>query len=138
MLASITLFLSSSSQILKVLLFSLVSTLSMAMILSDKLTVYSNHGFSETLTLLFFSFMFLDILVPKVVVAEYIKSLLSFSIQISSSACDNCFRLRLFTEFSKSIINSKSSFSRKRTFYFNFLTGILFSSVILFDDDLIH
>ena len=45
MLASITLFLSSSSPILKVLLFSLVSTLSLAMILSNKLTVYSEPWF---------------------------------------------------------------------------------------------
>jgi len=83
-----------------------------------------NHGFSETLTLLFFSFMFLDLLIPKVVLAEFIKSLLSFSIQVSSSACDKFFGLRLFTEFSKSIISSNSRFSRKRTFYFNFPTCV--------------
>jgi hypothetical protein len=45
MLASITLFLSSSSPILKVLLFSLVSTLLLAMILSNKLRVYSEPWF---------------------------------------------------------------------------------------------
>ena len=89
----------SSSPILKVLLFSLVSTLLLAMILSNKLTVYSEAWFSETLTLLFFSFMFLDLLVPKVVLAEFIKSLLSFSIEVSSSADDKFFGLRLFTKF---------------------------------------
>jgi hypothetical protein len=81
-----------------------------------------NHGFSETLILLFFSFMFLDLLVPKVVLAENKKSLLSFSIQISSSAYDKFFGLRIFTEFSKSILSSNSRFSRKGTFYFNLHT----------------
>jgi hypothetical protein len=50
-----------------------------------------NHGFTETLTLVFFSFMFLDLLIPEVVLAEFMKNLLSFSIQVSSSACDNLF-----------------------------------------------
>jgi hypothetical protein len=36
------------------------------------------------------------------------------------------------------MISSNSKLSRKRTFYFNFPTAILFSSAILFDDDLIH
>ena len=32
--------------------------------------------------------MFLDLFVPKVVLAEFINSLLSFSTQVSSSACE--------------------------------------------------
>jgi hypothetical protein len=119
-----SLFLSSSSPTLKVLLFSLVSTLSLAMILSNKLTVYSKPWFFRNTYFTLFLFYVSRSLSSKSCLSWIYKKfteLFNTSIKFS---CDKFFGLRLFTEFSKSIISSNSRFSRKRTFYFNFPTCV--------------